>query len=68
MNNLKLFSQNLRNIREKQNITIKEMSNMTEIPYSFLLNVDKLNIKRIKLIYLDRLCFVFNMNISNLFS
>lgn len=68
MNNLKLFSQNLRNIREKQNITIKEMSNMTEIPYSFLLNVDKLNIKRIKLIYLNKLCFVFNMNISNLFS
>ncbi len=67
MNNLELLSKNLRKIRQKRNITIKEMSEMTKIPYSFLINADKLNVKRIKLIYLDRLCFVFNISISNLF-
>ena len=68
MNNLKLLSQNLKIIRQKRNLTIREMAKITKIPYSFLINIDKLNVKRIKLIYLDRLCYVFNISISNLFS
>ena len=67
MDNLKLLAKNLRKIRKENNITIKEMSEIAKIPHSFLKNVDKLNTKRVKLIYLDKLCSIFNKNINYLF-
>ncbi len=67
MDNLKLLAKNLRKIRKENNITIKKMSEIAKIPHSFLKNVDKLNTKRVKLIYLDKLCSIFNKNINYLF-
>ena len=53
MNNLNILSVNLRKIRNYKNITIKEMAKITGIPKGFLVKIDNLTAKRIKLLLFE---------------
>lgn len=67
MNYLNILSENLKKIRIEKSMTIKEMANITGIPKSFLVKIDNLSAKRIKLLYLEKLCKTLNTEIKNLF-
>lgn len=61
MDVLKQFSENIKRLRIKNNMTIQELSRITCINEKYLIKIEKCEAKRLQLHHLDIFCKCFNV-------
>jgi len=66
-NYAKNLARNIKKLRQKNDITLKELSAKTGINESFLLKIEQAKAKRIFLSHINSFCECFNIGIKELF-